>query len=163
MPDSSAKPTARAHARVGDRHDDVRIDRRLAREHAAEIGAGLVDALAEDVAVGPREVHVLEDAVRQLRYGEGPVRLHAVGADHQHLAGLDVAHVVGANQIERARLGADDPRVGELAERERTEAVRIPDGNQPVLREHHERERAADLRHGLDHGLLERWRPATCA
>ena len=57
----------RAHARVGNRHDDVGGDAGLARQRAAEIGAHLVDALAEHLAVGPREVDVLEDAVRQRR------------------------------------------------------------------------------------------------
>ena len=53
-----------ADAGVGNRHDDVGLDRRLARQPAAELGAHLVDALAEHVAVGPREVDVLEHALR---------------------------------------------------------------------------------------------------
>ena len=70
MPDSSAKAHRRADAGVGHRHDDVGVDRLLAREHAAEVRPHLVDALAEHVAVGPREVHVLEDAVRERRRRE---------------------------------------------------------------------------------------------
>ena len=67
MPGCLGEADRRADAGVGDRHDDVGVDRRLARQDAAEIGAHLVDAPAEDVAVGPREVDVLEDAVRQRR------------------------------------------------------------------------------------------------
>ena len=54
-----------ADARVGNRHDDVGLDRGLTRQRPAEVRADLVDAPAEDVAVGPREVDVLEHAVRQ--------------------------------------------------------------------------------------------------
>src|SRR5262249_44147518 len=55
----------RTDARVRNWHDDVRVDRRLARENPPEIGADLVDAPAEDVAVRPGEIHVLEDTMRQ--------------------------------------------------------------------------------------------------
>ena len=64
------EPHRRAHAGVGHRHDDVGGHRLLSREHATELGADLVDAPAEHVAVRPREVHVLEDAVRQRRGGK---------------------------------------------------------------------------------------------
>ena len=96
-------------------------------------GAHLVHALAEHVAVGPREVHVLEDAVRERRGRKRLERPQPVGADDQHLARLDVAHVGGADQIERAGLRADDAGVAEPAERERPEPVRIAHGDQPVL------------------------------
>ena len=72
-------------------------------------------------------------------------RPHALGADHQHFARLDVAHVGGADQIERAGLRADDLRVAEPSERERPEAVRIAHGDQLVLGEQHQRERARRL------------------
>ena len=49
-------------------------------------------------------------------------------------------------------------RVAELAERERPEPVRIADGDQPVLRQHDERKRAAHLRDRLDDGVLDRLR-----
>ena len=65
--------------------------------------------------------------------GNGLIDRMPVGADDQHLARLDVAHVGRADQIHRAGLRADDVRVAEPAERERPEAVRIADGDQPVL------------------------------
>ena len=76
------------------------------------------------------------------------------GADDQHLARLDVAHVGRANQIHRARFRADDERVAEPAERERPEPVRIANRNQPIPGQHHERERALHLRRPT-----RRWRP----
>ena len=63
-------------------------------------------------------------------------------ADDQHFARLDVAHVGRADQIERAGFRTDDPGAIELAERQRTEAVRIARGNQPVLRQQRQRKRA---------------------
>ena len=55
------------HAGIGNRHDDIRLDRALARQPSSELGAGLIDALAEHVAVGTREIDVLEDALRLSR------------------------------------------------------------------------------------------------
>ena len=83
----------RADARVGDGHDDIGGDRRLARQDAAEIGADLVHAAAEDIAVGPGEVHVLEDAVRERLRRERLDRPEPAVADDEQLAGLDVANV----------------------------------------------------------------------
>ena len=42
------------------------------------------------------------------------------------------------------------------ADGQRPKAVRIAHGNQAVFRQHHERERAAHLRHGVHDGLLDR-------
>ena len=64
------KSHRRADAGVGNRHDHVGIDRLLTGEDPAEVGPHLVDALAEHVAVRPREIHVLEDAVRERRRRE---------------------------------------------------------------------------------------------
>ena len=50
------------------------------REDAAEVRPHLVHALAEHVAVRPGEVHMLEDAVRQLRRRE---RIDAIAVVHQ--------------------------------------------------------------------------------
>ena len=61
-----------------------------------------------------------------------------------------------ADQVEGARLGADDPGVAEAAERERPEAVRIARGDQPVLGQHGERVGAADLRDRLADRLFDR-------
>jgi hypothetical protein len=60
----------------------------------------------------------------------------------QHLARLDVALVGRADEIHGARFRTDDDGVAEAAERERAEAVRIADGNQAILGQHHQRKRA---------------------
>ena len=61
----------RADARVRNRDHHVGLDAGFTGQHATEIGADFVDALAEHLAVGPREIDMLEDAVRQRCLGEG--------------------------------------------------------------------------------------------
>src|SRR5205807_8257342 len=130
--------------------DNVGVDRLLARENTSEIGSHFIDALAEYVAVGPREIDVLEDAVRQRRRCEWLDRSYSAGADDEDFARLDVANVSGANQIHRAGFGTDDRRIAEPPERERTEAMRVADGDQTIACQDDERKRALHLRHRLD-------------
>jgi hypothetical protein len=82
-------------------------------------------------------------------------RAHPVGANHDHLAGLDIAHVGGVDEIEGARLRAHDPGVTQPAERQRAEPVRVADRDQVVARDQRERERAGELRDRLDERVLE--------
>ena len=64
---------------------------------------------AEDLAVRPREVDVLEDALAHAaRAGrDGRSAAPSRSIDDQ-LARLDVAHVLGVDQVEGAGLGGDD-------------------------------------------------------
>ena len=87
--------------------------------------------------------------------GNGLIDLMPVRRHDQHFAGLDVALVGRADQIHRAGFRADHHRVAEAAQRERPEAVRIADGDQAVGRQHHERERALDLRDRFDDRSLD--------
>ena len=134
-PDTSAEPDRPADTGVGNRHDDVGVDRGLARQLAPHGRAGLVHAEAEDIAVGPREVDVLEDAVRDARRRERPEAANPVMRDHHHLARLDVTNVGGANQIQGARLGTDDRRVAQPADDEWPESVRVARRDQLVVGE----------------------------
>ena len=144
-----------AHPRIGHRHDDLRGNRLLSREYAPELGTHFVDALAEHIAVGPREIHVLEDAVRERRGRIRFNRTYSALGDDDHFSRFDVTFVGRTDQIHRARFGTHDVRAVEPAERQRTESMRIADGNEPVLREHHERKRALHLRDGVDDGVLD--------
>ena len=67
---------------------------------------------------------MLEDAVlvRLLR-GEAQ-RFDAALRDAHQFAGLDLANVFGADQIEGAGFGSDQPGVAQAAEAERAEAAR---------------------------------------
>ena len=90
--------------------------------------------------------------------GNGLNDLTPDGADDHDLAGLDVAHVGRADQIERAGLGAHDDGVAETAERQRPEPVRIAHGDEPILRHQRERKGALHVRHRLDDRLVGRRR-----
>ncbi len=89
------------NAGVRDRNDNVRLDGRFDRQMLTEVGPHLVDAAAEDVAVRPGEVDMLEDAVRERCLGEWVDRAQPTVADDQDLAGFHVPHVRRTNQVER--------------------------------------------------------------
>jgi hypothetical protein len=78
-----------------------------------------------DARIGAGEVDVLEDAESAASGGNRLCRVQAVRVDPDELAGLDVAYDVGADEVERARLGGDGPVVAETAERERPESERV--------------------------------------
>ena len=79
------------------------------RELGADALAGIVDADALDLAVGASEIDVLEDAEAAWLLGEGLDRAQAAAVDDDDLAGLDVAHESGADDVEGAALGGQDP------------------------------------------------------
>src|SRR3546814_6842330 len=84
----------------------------------ADVDAGRVDALVVGARVGAGEVHELEQA--ELRVdslaGERPHGAGTGGVDHHHLARVELAHEVGADDVEGRALRCEDPAVLELAE-----------------------------------------------
>src|SRR6266566_1282615 len=102
---------------VGHREDAVGTRRGvLARQLAPQGPAHAIDRPAEDRAVGPREVHQLEDAASMWlrRECRQPIDLRWRSLNAQEFAGLELAHRGGADQIERSRLGGDDVAVAYL-------------------------------------------------
>ena len=134
-------------ARVGDRHHEVGLDRSLLREPLAHADAHAVYLGTGERRVGPREVDVLEDAERLPPLRDRLGRVDALLVDHDELAGTDVALVDGADQVEGAGLGGDDPVVAEPAERERPDPLRVAEGEQLPLRERDDRVGALEPRH----------------
>ena len=99
-------------AGVGHGHDHVGGHAGLARQLAAHLVARLLHPAAEDAAVGARKVDVLEDAAR-LRHAAGVLAAgDAVFGDHHQFAGKNIAHVLGAQQIEGAGFRGKDDGVG---------------------------------------------------
>ena len=77
-----------------------------------------------ELRVGPREIEELEDAERAAAAGSTACTLRSpLLVDQHRLAALDLAHELRADEIERARLGRDDPVVMDAPEHERAEAV----------------------------------------
>ena len=143
----------RRHARIGHRDDDVGRDRALARQLGADPLARLVDAAALDDAVRPGEVDVLEDAEPPRAAGEGVLRMHAGGIDDDELAGLDVAHEVGADDVERAGLRCQDVGLAEPPQDQRPDAQRVAHADHHVVGQRHQRIGPFDLLQRADQPL----------
>ena len=97
------------HTRVGNADDHIGLDRLLVRELTAHVIAARVDALAVHDAVGACEVHLLEYAVGTGLRGNALFGNQALGVDAQDLTRFDVANILGAYDVERARLGGNHP------------------------------------------------------
>ena len=138
----------RGNTGLGNRHHHVGRARRLAREFLAHALPGEVDALAIEVRVGPRDVDELEDAELRLGLGEAD-RTHARRVDRDQFAGLDVAHEMRADDIERAGFAGQHPAAFRATEYERAEPVRVAHAEEVRFVHQHERERAGQLRQHL--------------
>src|SRR6516164_422463 len=149
----------RGHARIGDRDNDVGIDRALAGEFPSDALARLVDAPPLHDAVRAGEVDMLEDAETRIAIVKWPQALHAARADDDDLSGCDIADKLGADDVERAGLRGEDPGVGETAENQWPHSERIAHPNDLVLRKGYQRKGALDLPQGVDQpvddGFLE--------
>src|SRR5262249_18257678 len=115
----------RRHTRIGHRDDDIRIDVALPRELHADALARLVDARPFDDAVGPREIDVLEDAEPAVALPKRHNAANPSRPDDDDLPGFDVALEFGADDVERAALGSEDPGIAKPAEDQRPHAERI--------------------------------------
>ena len=89
-----------------------------------------MDARAAERRVGPREVDVLEDAGGAATLRKRLRAVAAVLVDPHDLAGQHVADDLGADEVERARLGGDHPVVPDPPERQRPDAERVAEGDQ---------------------------------
>jgi hypothetical protein len=99
------------------RDHEIGVGRMLLREPVTDPAPHPVHRHAEHAAVRAREVDVLEDALAQRPLGlERAPRAHALVVHPHQLAGLDVAHVVGRHQVERARLARHHVAVLEPAD-----------------------------------------------
>ena len=111
-------------------------DRGLLGQQLAHPHPGAVQLLAVQPAVGPGQVHELEQAqlgVDRARPARAATRRGPVGVDDQQLARLELAHEVGADDVEGRRLRRQHPAPVELAQAQRPEAVGVPHADQPVV------------------------------
>ena len=149
------KADRRRRARIGHRHDDVGLDRALERELRADALPDVVDVAALDRRIGPGEIDIFEDAEARLLRLEREQALDALGGDDHHLARLDVAHEAGADDVERAGLGRQDPGAVEVAEHQRPDAERIAHADHLLRRQRHQRVGALDLADRVDEARVE--------
>ena len=85
------------------------------------------------------------------------VSMPALGQRH-HLARLHLAQVLGADDVERARLRRDAVALAEQTERQRPQPRRIAERDDAVLGHHDRRERALEPRQHVLHRVLDRLR-----
>ncbi len=143
----------RRHPGIRDRNHHIGVDMALARKLGADALARLVDALAFDHGIGPGEIDVLEDAEPPLDRGEGAQGMHARGVQHHHLAGLDVAHEIRADNVERAGFRGDDMAVAQPPEDQRAHAQGIAHPDDAGIRERHQGIGAFDPQQRVDHAV----------
>ena len=135
--------------------------RAILRETPPKGAAGAVHRTAEDSAVRTCEVNVLEHAALELLRLEREDRALARLVNGDDLAGLDVALVRGAHDVERARLGREDRCAIQASQNERTPAACVARGEQRVAERHHEAECALDATQCISEPLLGQLRGRT--
>ncbi len=79
--------------------------------------------------------------------------LEPVRGDHHHFAVLDLAHELGADHVECARLGCEHVSVAKTADDKRADADGVARADQHVVGEADERPGALDLADRLDEPL----------
>ena len=122
-------------ARVRHGHDEVRLDGRLGGKPLAHPHPRAVQLDAAELRVGPREVDELEDAERAGPAGlDRLLRLVARLVHDHHLAGRELPLDLGAEEVERAGLGREEPVVLEPAKDERTDPVRVAEARRAFPR-----------------------------
>ena len=85
-------------------------------------------------------------------------RLDAALAERDHLAGLDLAQELGADDVEGARLAGDAVAVADSSstpERQRAQAVRVAERDDRLLGHHDGRERALQARQHVGDRVLD--------
>ena len=125
----------------------------LERKLNAHLLANVVDAAAADDAVRAREVDVLEDARARRALREWAVAFDAVLGDDDDLAVLDLAHELGADDVERAGLGGEHVGFADAAQDQRTDTDGVAGADQRVVGKADEGIGAFDLADGLDEAL----------
>jgi hypothetical protein len=98
----------RVVAGIGKRHDKISFDPALPGQDLAHLLAALIDIDPEDIAVWPGKVDMLEDAEASALRRPGKERAQPLTVDDQHFAGLNIPHICGLHQIERAGLRGYD-------------------------------------------------------
>src|SRR5204863_480600 len=143
----------RRHARIGDRNDEIGLDRAFLGELGADPLAHIVDAMAVDHAVGPREIDMLEDAGPRPHRRERAVGADALVRDLDQLAGLDRSQIGRADHVERHRLGGEDIGLAEPAHDQRTDAERVAAGDDALRGQADQGIGALDLLQGVDEAV----------
>ena len=147
----------RGVARVGDGDHQVGTGcRGLTGQYLPHPAAGGLERGAVHLRVRAGEVDVLEDAERLALALDQHPGADAVLADRDQLAGLDVAHVLGADDVQRAGLAGHAVVLAQAPEDQRPDAGRVPEGQDALVGHHDGGEGALEPRHHGGDGVLDR-------
>ena len=127
----------------------------FARELGAEGLADLVHASSADDRIRPREIDVFEDAGPRRLRRKRLVALRAALVEHDDLAGLDVADIFRADDVERAGLRRQNRTAVEFAQHQRADAERVARADQLLVGQRHQRIGAFDRAQRLDEAVDE--------
>ena len=127
----------------------------FARELRAEGLADVVHRASADDGIRPREIDVFEDAGPRRLGRKRLVALRAVLVEHDDLAGLDVADIFRADDVERAGFRGQNRAAVEFAQHQRADAERIARADQLLVGHRHQRIGALDRAQRLDEAVDE--------
>src|SRR5688500_2676615 len=97
----------------------------VARQPATQLASGAIYRASKYLAVGAREIHVLEHALSGILLFQREARPNAVRVDGDYFTPLHFTLDRRAEQIERAALGSEDCRITELSHHQRSPAARV--------------------------------------
>src|SRR5712691_3989146 len=142
-------------AGIRHRHHDVDLDMAFARELRAERFSDFIYRSPADDGIRPREIDVFEDAGPRRLGRKRFVALRTALVEHDDLAGLDVADVFRADDVERAGFRGQDRTAAEFAHDQRTDAERIARPDQLLVGQRYQRIGTLDRAERLDEAIDE--------
>ena len=145
----------RRHAGIRHRDDDIGGHAGLTRQFGADGLARAIDAGALDDAVGTGEIDIFENAKPPRPIAEGEQRGDALGVDHHHLASLDVAHELGANDVQGAGFRGQNMGVTQAAQHQRPHAARVAHTDHRPLGQADQGIGPLDLMQGVDDAVVD--------
>jgi hypothetical protein len=107
------------HAGIRNGHHDIDLDVAFTRELRAKRLADFIHGSPAHDGIRPRKVDVLEDAGPRRLWRKRFMALRAVLVEYDDFAGLDVADIFRADDVERAGLRRQDRAAVEFAQHQR--------------------------------------------
>src|SRR6185437_5760674 len=163
------KAHGRGNTGVGHRHNDVGIHGSFKGQLTAKLFTTLLHETAENDAVRPGKINVLENAARLISRRSVEAGSHSLGTYDDQFAGFYFALVGCADQIKGAGFRRKNDCVlflsglgGNASHSKRPKAARVASGENTVRADHDQRECAfhapQSVGHGFGQGLLARLR-----
>ena len=122
------------HAGIRHRHNNINVDVTFAGKLRAEGFTHLIDRASTDNGVRPREINVFENAgawrLRRERLVNFGLDDRTLVVEHDDFAGLDVANVFRANDVERTGFRRENWAAVEFAVHQRANAERVARADQ---------------------------------